>query len=367
MKTKSQIQRLATQLLTGFSPLPKCFTLTLFATVCSLQSRAQTSEEMVNRSFNPPACIANLAQSMGTSNWSIISQWNSLENQYCERMQVGFFDSAFSTGKDLPAEKLNTDWQEPAAVATDPKIDSSVILDFNKQAKNLWDDLVKCHGSAENARQAYLKLSDKCGLDKKIQNYNFSVQSFLMTSSPPTKGSYLGIRFHPLFTEILLENANATSWIPAYDSISNSELRYYYGLIIKFIVEGHTLNDLNAPEKNREIELHYYALTRIKDEVDLQGMMAVKFRQINAIRYLEMNVAIECASLGLWPGVSRVVVHELSKDSENYDIGSEQLVTTYMKACGDFRYTNHSYSGNSRASFGIVKDFRKLAIRFSKK
>ena len=367
MKTKLTISLFSSRFLPGFSRLFSTLTAAAIVTVFGFQALAQTSEQILERSTNPPACIQNLARSMGNSNWPIVRQWNSLENQYCERMQIGYFESAFSEGKDLPAEKLKTDWQKPEEVLNDSRTDASIILDLNQQAKNLWDELVSCNGSPEKARQAYLKLDNKCNLNNKIQNYSSSVQSFLMTTTPPTKGSFLNISFHPLFTELLLENANATSWMPAYDPMPNSELSYYYGLINKFVVGGYSLDDLNKPEKSREIQMQFFALTRIKDEADLQGMMAFKYRQINSVRFLQMNSAKDCESLGLWPGASRVIVHELSKDSSNYDIGSDQLVETYMKACGNFQYTNHAYSGESRTSFSIAKDFRKIAIRFNKK
>ena len=135
METKLNISLFITQFGLGFGRLFSSLTAFILATFFGFQAQAQTSEQLLERSSNPPACIQRLAGSMGMSNWPIVRQWNSLENQYCDRMQVGYFDSAFSEGKDLPAEKLNTDWQKPEEILNDPSIDASIILELNLQAR----------------------------------------------------------------------------------------------------------------------------------------------------------------------------------------------------------------------------------------
>ena len=62
-------------------------------------------------SVDPNSCNVQLAMELGLSPYKFTYKDNeqtfSLEMDHCQRMRIGFWDSAFEEGKDLPAEKLN--------------------------------------------------------------------------------------------------------------------------------------------------------------------------------------------------------------------------------------------------------------------
>lgn len=358
-----RFQSFLTNLIRSFAGLVTISCTAIFPTT----AWGQGATSRIELAMNPSPCIQSLARSMGVTVWDIISEELSLEKKYCERMNLGFAQSAFAEGRDLPAEKLRTDWSPPENQITDVQIDSETLIQLNLQAKKTWDDLVNCHGSSEKARQAYLDLNNKCGLDKKIKEYSISVQSFLITNLPATKNSHINFSFHPLFTQVLLENANATSWMPGRDPISDSETSYINELLMNFFFEGYAVDDLYNPEKEQELKKRFYYLTVIKNTFPLRNFTVARSRQISSLKLLVINKAQDCESLGLWPGISRIVAKELVKDFKNSKIGSGELLKRYMKACGDFQYTNHAYSGRTRTSDLIVYSFRKLATRFSNK
>ena len=233
MKLNSRIYNLALSFLTGFSLLPTSFTHSQ-----TTRQPAQATNWGQVFGIDPNSCPYKLAAEIGMSPFTFRDDQFSLEVEYCERMKAGTWDSAFAEGKDLPAELLNTSKTSTQIESFSAGVEIDSLIGFNSQASNLWTDLVNCHGSAEKARQAYLKLDTKCGLDRKIQSYALSVQSFLTTTMPATKEGRHLIAFHPLLTEILLENANATTWLPALDPIPTNSMKYLKRLATEFIFDG---------------------------------------------------------------------------------------------------------------------------------
>jgi hypothetical protein len=357
MTTRFNIKNLIVNFLTAFVLLPMSFTQA---------AQPKTWGEILG--VDPNSCTFRLAESVGMSPYSFRDDSFSLEAKYCERMNIGRWDSAFAEGRDLPAELLNTQTSKLEFENLNNAAEIENIVKLNNQAQVIWDELVQCQGSAEKARQAYLNLDSKCAMDKKLSDYSLSVQSFLMSSAPATKDKKYFVILHPLLTQILLENANATSWSPGIDPLPTDGSKYLRGLAIELISDGLGISDLEnpTPENVQAFNRKHFHIRMLYDEkrMDIQRLMSFTYRQMNAINWLNFNQANDCASLGLWPGVSRVVTHELGKDSSVFRLGTDELSKRYMNACGDMRYTDSPYSGSGRAAYDILKQFRKLSTRF---
>jgi hypothetical protein len=280
-------------------------------------------------------------------------------------MSIGWTESAFDDGKDIPADQLHMTFKRPAQVYAF-KIDTASIIELNERAEKLWNDLVACHGSPEKARQAYFHLDKKCDMDKEIKNYSLSVQTFLTSTEPIPKDAFLILEYHPLFTETLLENAVATNFLPSLDyTEKNFQIRHRRDKALKYLVEGHLPQEIDQVVKLPN-GYNYLYLQEIKNFKEFDQIFASSYREINSITLLRFNQRNkECESLGLWPAANRVLTNYMVSDFGAQILGTDEIRKVYEQACGEFKYTNSPYSGNTTKSFDILKQFRALANRFS--
>ena len=344
-------------ILTGFGLLPMSFTQAQEA-----KSHSKAWAEIMGVDEN--SCTYKMAMDLGLSPYTFLNLQSrtsaySLENTHCSRMSLGSFESAFAEGKDLPAAELNTQLS-----SQENNLES--IYAFNQESHQLWEELISCHGNAEKARQAYLKLDSKCGLNLKIKNLSQSVLIYLKTTLPKVKNENTPVIMHPLLTQIVLENALASSFIAFLDYKKDDATHYIRGAMTEFINDGYSLEDFDGPNaaivKRKHNSLHFFYKERL---YELHNWMAYQYRQMNAVNLLKSNMATDCASLGLWPGISRVVSIFIDNDYNNRSLGKGEISKIYLNACGDMRFTPSAYGGESRASLNIIKDFRKLSNRFS--
>ncbi|HWU45048.1 MAG TPA: hypothetical protein VN132_16460 [Bdellovibrio sp.] len=290
---------------------------------------------------------------------------NFLESKYCERMLLNSTHEAFEAGHDLPADKLDVT-NEPIVWASQAPgyFDLEPLNDINHQAALLWNQLVDCHGSAEKARRAYYELNSKCDLDKSIKSFTRNVHLYLETTQVFQKRDYVKGRYHPLLTQIFLENANATSWMSASDKRAGN-IGFYRELIIEFLSQGNSLESLETSTNEKEI-IKWSALREfIHSNPDAKSLFYIQNRKINSILLIGHNTSMSrCESFGLWPGVTRLIVSGLGSDPNNYQLGINALDKIVANACGDIRYYRTYYSYSSRESVDVLKLFRDMAVRF---
>lgn len=295
---------------------------------------------------------------------------NSLEHRFCERMLIRSPKEAFSEGRDLPADRLNASEESFAWFSeSSGYFDLGALTDLNKEAIQLWNKMVECHGSAEKARSAYFRLDGKCGLNLELQRYSQSVQLFLSTS-PIFQSQYkISGSFHPLLAQVLIETLSANGWLPG-DPSNLPMIDVYSGFMIRIMSEGKTVPEVETmrPEESSHQIGAYAVKMALKSNPALRYYFQRLNRRLNAFSLLNQNVSLDrCENWGLWPGASRVAIKMLDMDHVISSLKTDQLQDKIYQACGDVRYSGSLYSGEGRNSISIGILFRNMATRFEPK
>lgn len=325
------------------------------------------TEPAIERGFKT-ACHADLYRTTGVLVFGEKSPW-SLENNYCERMNIKSPEQAFDEGRDMPTAELSFVHNEIRWLSQPSNsFDLVTLNDLNRLAEEAWGKILECHGTADKARRAYYEASNRCGLDQVIRNFSDSVRLYLQSTQIFQMQDSITGAYHPLLTQALLENALVTALISGIDTYETSD-KYYQGRIIDFLIQGGTYESMKDGSYKGNFG-HSFVFDGMLDQPALKKAFLRQNRKINANLLLSRNLGLlKCGEMGLWPGVTRLISAAMYSGAASTDLKSHEFETRAHEACGKITFDNtyYSYNGSSRRNqIKIIQLFRKLSLRYDK-
>ena len=329
----------------------------------------------------------------------------SLEARFCERMFPENASSAFLPKYDMPAELLHVPssqlkqdaerWMAEKKYSVSSyryreratarnvssfesykkntsvesvdvqKIDWDLLLQFNFAAADFWESALACNGDAEKVRSAYKAGSGFCpnnkGKDEELvanlrmlrENFRSYLTSTLL---PDFKGAQIVARFHPLFTQMLLEDLAIMTRYVGYD---REAMPFVITQQYKFL-----RNDPSTRMLYQSIGDSYHMGEKYVHEYAFTKFLS------NIASLLTIVPDEQCENWGLWPGASRSIIYGIDKIWSDYMKADTEILTAKINyACGNVYEEGLSvydyYGKHNRYEF--VRTFRSLAAQWSSK
>ncbi len=355
---------------------------------------------------------------------------NSMERTYCERMFPKRPANAFSINRDIPAKLLNVSVSETIDLSSKDELTAKVyygksqaslpksytelkiskdqfsqlaenveweiLSELNIDAQILWDNLVSKYG-AEKTRSNFYTFKFNKDERKKIRFFKKSVYSYInSTHIDNIWGLNILGNIHPLLTQTVLEIYTTFIPTPALDK------NYYFhnqesSFALHYLSSKESKKFLHFFDKSTHGRLFLTKKGSIisflnqeeKDNIDqLSSHNLMQFRlYLNIIHFLQLLPEDKCEQWGIWPGINRSILDNLTFLGRGKDmfIHTSALTNVYfksMKACGPVKIANYEssefssqlmthrtskvFNSVSNESKKLVKLFEKMAKRWLK-
>jgi len=347
----------------------------------------------------------------------------SLDAKYCERMFPKNPKSAFSFNMDIPADLLSVSVKSLEELSFNDTLSASVyhngfhnqsvqskidlkltrkdvyqltenmdwesLSELNYTAKTLWTKLVNKYGS-EKARSNFYTFKFSKDEKKEIKQFSKSVQLFIeSTQIDNTWGLNVIGEIHPLLTQIIL-NLFTDQF---HYQTQEGGFKFYNVIFNNFTNQlamdnGQKFNKffLESDSGRRFLDDKGNFVSFLSDEELLSfnkipsGELKKNRVYINILNLLQLLSDKNCEQWGLWPGITRVVLNNMSFFSQGNDryIHTTVMTNIFQKsqnACGPITidYLRASVSSSDLDLYRTskiynvkTKESRKLSVLFQK-
>ena len=224
----------------------------------------------------------------------------------------------------LTSEKINADWTQAGSLyGTNPgswPADMQALLELSLEASRVWEALVQCEGSPENARLAYANRSIRCKNVKKdldnLKKITFQYGATTSIAEHEEKGLKINEfpEMHPLIVEFFLEHLAGAK---AYYSIDQGRsTTVWQRLPNLFNLFGNVVHEVGYTGRIDSSPLYSNRVT-------------------NNLKVLSFLHNSSCSEWGVFPRAARSLIFGLDMSRTVYQIGQPSSNSGFVRVLFD--------------------------------